>query len=53
VPKAYDDLVERLKQHPEVKNPYALAHSIQAHRERARIAKRAHDQQQEEKANGE
>lgn len=51
MPEAYDRLVERLKQHPEVRNPYALAHSIQAHRERAKIAKMAHEKRQEEKRN--
>lgn len=53
MPKAYDDLVERLKRHPEVRNPYALANAIEARKVRARAARAAHRREkQEEGHNG-
>lgn len=54
MPAEVHELAEKLKGKPGVKNEWALAHSIIAHRHKARLAKRIHDKEmQEEKRNGE
>lgn len=42
MPAAHDALIERLKQHPEIRNPYAMANYIEAHRRKAAMARHAH-----------
>jgi hypothetical protein len=51
MPAEFERLVDRLKGQPGVNNPYALAHAIEAHKERAKIARLAHRKKQEEEQN--